>query len=105
MGVMLQRDSQSQRLYIHDVITEKEDSLISNGNPVTYGAVEESKNLFLTSILRKALLVKDNSMQNSQEDAQKKIESRKDDDDSVQTQELMILSKLVFQAKHKHIHI
>lgn len=90
MGVMLQRDSQSQRLYIHDVITEKEDFLISNGNPVTYGAVEESKNLFLTSILRKALLVKDNSMQNSQEDAPKKIDSRKDVDDSVQSQEFKI---------------
>ena len=33
-------------LYIHDVITEKEDSLISNGNPVTYGAADDSKILF-----------------------------------------------------------
>ena len=44
-------------------------------------------------------------MQNSQEDAPKKIESRKDVDDSVHSQELMILTKLVSQAKHKHIHI
>lgn len=49
--------------------------------------------------------VNNNSMQNSQEDAQKKIESRKDVDDSVHSQELMILTKLVSQAKHKHIHI
>ena len=49
--------------------------------------------------------VNNNSMQNSREDAPKKIESRKDVDDSVQSQELMILTKLVSQAKHKHIHI
>lgn len=43
---MLQRDKESQRLYIHDVITEKEDYLASNGNSVTYETEGSSKNLF-----------------------------------------------------------
>ena len=50
-------------------------------------------------------IVNTNSMQNSKKDAPKKIESRKDVDNSVQSQELMILTKLVSQSKHKHIHI
>ncbi len=69
MGVMLQRDKESQRLYIHDVITEKEDYLASNGNSVTYETEGNSKNLFLTSILRNALLVNDNFMQGFPDDA------------------------------------
>lgn len=58
-----------------------------------------------TRVTQNNTSVNTDSMQNSQEDALKKIESRKDVDNSVQSQELMILTKLVFQAKHKHIHI
>ena len=80
MGVMLQRNKESQRLYIHDVITEKEDYLASNGNSVTYETEGSSKNLFLTSILRNALLVKDNYMQSSSDDTQNQVFSRKQTD-------------------------
>ena len=58
MGVMLQRDSQNQRLYLHDVVIEKEASENSQDHLVTTGPYEENGNLFTTSILRKILDVK-----------------------------------------------
>ena len=36
MGVMLQSDNNLQRLYLHDVITEKEAALLSTDNSLTY---------------------------------------------------------------------
>lgn len=57
MGVMLQRDSQNQRLYIHDVILEKEASASTQEHLSTKGPYSGNKNLSISSILRKALVV------------------------------------------------
>ncbi len=58
MGVMLQRNSQNKRLYLHNVVIEKETSLSSQTDLVTTGALEENESLSMTSILQNALLVK-----------------------------------------------
>jgi hypothetical protein len=58
MGVMLQRDTQTQRLYLHNVVIEKEASDISQADLLTTGADENNEYLFVTSILQKALTVK-----------------------------------------------
>ena len=62
MGVMLQRDSQNQRLYLHSVVaveaSEKEMTTSSQANRVTNGALEDSDHLFATSILQRAVDVK-----------------------------------------------
>ena len=58
MGVMLQRDTKTQRLYIHDVITEKETSTRIEKHLNTTGSVDTNQNLFITSILQKAIDVK-----------------------------------------------
>ena len=57
MGVMLQRDDQYQRLYLHDVVIEKEASVFSQDDLVSTGS-SESENLYMTSILQKVLDVK-----------------------------------------------
>ena len=57
MGVMLQRDGQNQRLYIHDVILEKEVSTSTQEHLSTKGPYDGSKNLSISSILRNALVV------------------------------------------------
>ncbi len=64
MGVMLMRDSNTQRLYLHDVITKKETELISGVSLNTTEANETENNLFMTSILQKALSVNSYDMQN-----------------------------------------
>ena len=58
MGVMLQRDSQYQRLYLHDVVVEKEASDLSQDDLISTGASEKNENLFMASILQKVLDVK-----------------------------------------------
>lgn len=58
MGVMLQRDNQYQRLYLHDVVIEKEASDSSQDYLVSTGSSEDNENLFTTSILQKILYVK-----------------------------------------------
>ena len=58
MGVMLQRDNQFQRLYLHDVVIEKEASDLSQDYLVSTGSSEKGENLFTTSILQKVLNVK-----------------------------------------------
>lgn len=58
MGVMLQRDSQYQRLYLHDVVVEKEVPDSSQDDLVSTGSSEKNENLFMTSILQKVLDVK-----------------------------------------------
>ena len=54
---MLQRDSLYQRLYLHDVVIEKEASDFSQDDLVSTGS-SESENLYVTSILEKVLNVK-----------------------------------------------
>ena len=59
-GVMLQRDVNSQRLYIHDVwaINEKEMNNAETATPSTTEAPSDSYHLFLTTILQNAYNVK-----------------------------------------------
>ncbi len=58
MGVMLQRDPQSQKLYLHNVAIEKEIATASINSRLTTKLVEDNDNLSITSILQNALLVK-----------------------------------------------
>ncbi|HBA93274.1 MAG TPA: hypothetical protein DCZ02_01505, partial [Ruminococcaceae bacterium] len=62
MGVMLQRDNQSQRLYLHDVIAEKETALSTDDDLNTTGSPKDNNNLFLTNILQNVLSVNSNNM-------------------------------------------
>ena len=73
MGVMLQRDSQNQRLYLHNVVIEKEMSNDTQADLLTTGADEQNEHLFITNILQKALSVKKDYMQNFQENASDKL--------------------------------
>ncbi len=59
-GVMLQRDANSQRLYMHDVwaINEKEMNQTETATPSTTEALSDEKHLFLTSILQNAYFFK-----------------------------------------------
>ena len=63
MCVMLQRDSLYQRLYLHDVVIEKEASDFSQDDLVSTGS-SESENLYVTSILQKVLNVKQQNKTN-----------------------------------------
>lgn len=64
MGVMLKRDTQSQRLYLHDVITEKEASVSFTTGSITKGTpASDTENLYITSIIQKALNVKNQKKQ------------------------------------------
>ena len=61
MGVMLQRDTQSQRLYLHSVVSlamKEEATSSSQADRVANGALEDDNHLFMTSILQKAVDVK-----------------------------------------------
>lgn len=58
VGVMLQRDPQNQRLYLHDVVTEKEFTTGGNGHLNTTRPNAANGELFTTDILRNALNVK-----------------------------------------------
>lgn len=58
MGVMVQKDNQSNRMYLHDVITEKATSSFSNGaNHQDGEGIRDEGHLFITSILQKRLSV------------------------------------------------
>lgn len=61
MGVMLQRDSRYQRLYLHNVLSieiGKEAISSSKENLLTTGALEDENHLSMTSLLQKAVAVK-----------------------------------------------
>lgn len=67
MGVMLQRDSRYQRLYLHNVVSvaiEREATSSSKDNLVTTGALENENHLSITSIIQKALNVKAEKQKN-----------------------------------------
>ena len=61
VGVMLQRDPQTQRLYLHDAVTEKEPAAQTDGHLSTTGPNGMESELYTTSILRNALNVKKNT--------------------------------------------
>jgi hypothetical protein len=59
MGVMLQRNSQDQRLYLHNVAIEKETpSNTPRADLLTTGAGNIDEHLFITNILQEAINVK-----------------------------------------------
>ena len=59
MGVMLQRDTQNQRLYLHNVVAIKEEATtLSQDDSLTNWSDESDSRLFITSILQKAINVK-----------------------------------------------
>ncbi len=58
MGVMLNRDQFSQRLYAHDVVIEKEPSNFSEDHLNTTGPKVGNGKLYITDILLNALTVK-----------------------------------------------
>lgn len=58
MGVMLQRDAQTQYLYLHNVAIEKEMVNSPQTHLVTTGVNEENKHLSMTIILQNAINVK-----------------------------------------------
>ena len=58
MGVMIQRDNQSQRMYLHDVITEKATLSFTTEPTADLGeGIRDKSHLFITSILQNALNV------------------------------------------------
>lgn len=63
MGIMLQRDKQSQRLYLHDVVTisKKETTKAGEVTPITTETATLNDSLYMTSILLNAYNVKKNN--------------------------------------------
>ena len=61
VGVMLQRDSQTQRLYLHDAVAEKEPASQTGGHLITTGPGGSESELYTANILRNALNVKKNN--------------------------------------------
>lgn len=62
VGVMLQRDPQTQRLYLHDAVAEKEPAAQTGGHLSTTGPNGSESELYTTNILRNALNVKKNAV-------------------------------------------
>lgn len=56
MGVMIQRDSNTNRLYLHDVVIKKEASEYQANHLNTTGSID-TENLFMTEVLEKALSI------------------------------------------------
>ncbi len=71
MGVMLQRDKQSQRLYLHDVLAINKEEIAKQpaGTLSTTEPSDANSNLYMTSILKKALHVNSKDMQNTSKNA------------------------------------
>ena len=65
MGVMVQKDNQSNRMYLHDVITEKATTSFTT-EPTTHKGegIRDEGHLFITSILQKALNVNNDGDEN-----------------------------------------
>ena len=61
VGVMLQRDPQTQRLYLHDAVAEKEPASQTGGHLSTTGPGGSESELYTTNLLRNALNVKKNN--------------------------------------------
>ena len=71
MGIMIQRDNQSQRMYLHDVITEKATLSFTTEPTAQDGeGIRDKGHLFITSILQNALIVKYQNDPSVKEDTQ-----------------------------------
>ncbi len=60
VAAMLNRDPQSQRLYAHDVVAEKESNTVAGKHLNTNRVGSRQEGLFITDILRNALAVNEN---------------------------------------------
>lgn len=79
MGVMLQRDSNSQRLYLHNVASiRKETRTTSRADSLTNWTGEEDSRLFITSILQDAINVKVNGENSSDKQFALDIDSERE---------------------------
>ncbi len=99
MGVMLQRDSQNQRLYLHDVVIEKEATNSMQDDLVTTGSHKENGSLYTTMILQKIIDVKRNSInsENIFEEARLSLSA----EESVEDGTPIITTKQKLTAKQK----
>ncbi len=72
MGVMLQRDTQNQRLYLHNVVAIKKEeaTILSQDDSLTNWSDESDSRLFITSILQKALNVKAEKQKNAKKSSE-----------------------------------
>ena len=69
MGVMVQRDNQSNRMYMHDVITEKATLSFTTEPTAQNGeGIRDKGHLFITSILQNALKINPIDEKNSVQD-------------------------------------
>lgn len=75
MGVMLQRDTQSQRLYLHNVVAVKAKETMSSSqdNSLTNWSDEDNSRLFISSILQKAINVKVQKQKTAKKPAETKV--------------------------------
>ena len=85
MGVMVQRDHQSQRMYLHDVITEEKATNVVHNGVSTSEILRDTGHLFVTSILQNRIGVK-RSQKKSFNISEKKI-------DSITAEDLQTLEK------------
>ena len=81
MGVMLQRDNQSQRLYLHDVVLEKNQDLQNHAQTGPNAKFDNqtswsSANLDISTILRNALAVKAEPVRTLSEEIQRQMMQR-----------------------------
>lgn len=85
MGVMVQRDHQSQRMYLHDVITEEKATNVVHNGVSTSEILRDTGHLFVTSILQNRIGVK-RSQKKSYNISENKI-------DSITSEDLQTLEK------------
>lgn len=81
MGVMLQRDNNTQRLYLHNVAIEKDTANITKADLLTTSAPEDD-HIFITMILQNALAVKYRKILNEL-DPENNPNARKSKDDTI----------------------
>ena len=77
MGVMLQRDKLNQRLYLHNVVIEKETLNESPAHRVTTGSLDSNERFYITNILQNAINVK-HEMRRAKENGTVKISVKED---------------------------
>ena len=93
MGVMLQRDVNSQRLYMHDVVIEKETSSEVSGILDSTGPSLVSGNLYMTNILLNALKVKGGTTEKSKSQKQVLTPNAKQLENELNSAGLLLTSK------------
>ena len=96
MGVMVQKDNQSNRMYLHDVITEKATLSLTNGaNRQNGEGIRDEGHLFITSILQKRLSVNTSEQNNNSENNAKIDPTWKDEKGRKRTYRQKLNEKIV----------